>query len=469
MGVSCIVFYSLPIEASKTAIIRGLEVCCCKKVYVLSTSRHSNEVKELCRLLGRLIGGIEFKALPIIPDVEESPELINEVAVRLKELGLGKEPACFIASAGSRLEVASMALILDRSLTDVIYVSFLWGPWGGTYYPFTPKPIQLVHILHPGIEAFNSCTTKLNIRNLEDLLNSSTTSRLRKEVLKSQLLMNYELNTKCVAHKNDISCKCPKLMVSISYGGRELISIEISDYCSWDEVIKLCSDLNREVTFLCDSVNQDVLCSTLSTILNVSGIRLLTIKECMNVKCVNTEGLALIDFLRDINDVIIIDTNLIYQGIHNYLYEHPMASNIVSIPLSTYVELYEHQVHASHMNLYAEVRAELSKLLLTELSYFKPRTEVRATVRPSEVSIALIPEGVAVTSDRKAYERLYKWLGRRSILTEPTSLSDVRFKSNERSRRVSYAYYSIAQLKALSKLLSNVLRKYRLSIDVRLT
>jgi len=468
MGVSCVVFYSLPVEASKTAIIRGLETCCCEKVYVLSTSRHANQVKELCRLLNRLIRNVEFKALPIIPDVEESPELINEAVIRLKKLGLGREPTCFIASAGSRLEVVSMTLILDRSLTDVIYVSFLWGPWGGTYYPFTPKPIQLAHILHPGIEVFNSCTTRLNVVGLEELLDLSVASRLRREVLKSQLIMNYELNTKCLAYEHSISCKCPKLRVSISYGGRELIGIEISDYCSWNEVIRLCNDLNREVTSLCDSVGQDTLCSTLSTILNVSGIRLLTVKECMNVKYINGEGMALIDFLRGINDVTIIDTNLIYQGIHNYLYEYPTVSNIVSVPLSTYVELYDHQVHVSQANLYTEVRAELSKLLLDELNHFRPRTEVRATVRPSEVSIALIPEGVAVTSDRRAYERLYKWLGRKSVLTEPRPLSNVRFKSNERSRRVSYAYYSIAQLKALSKLLNSVLRRHRLSIDVKL-
>lgn len=88
MSTSCIVFYSSPIESSKTAIIRGLEVCCCNVVYIVSTMRRADEIRSLCKVLNSLVRNIEFKALPIIPDTNNSPELINEVVVKLKELSL---------------------------------------------------------------------------------------------------------------------------------------------------------------------------------------------------------------------------------------------------------------------------------------------------------------------------------------------------------------------------------------------
>ncbi len=79
--------------------------------------------------------GVEFKALPIVPNVGSSPELINDEVTKLEGLGLGRSLACFVVSTGSKLEVASMSLVLNRSYTDVTYISFLWGFLGGTYYP----------------------------------------------------------------------------------------------------------------------------------------------------------------------------------------------------------------------------------------------------------------------------------------------------------------------------------------------
>ncbi len=467
MGASCVVFYSLPAEASKTAIARSLEICCCDVVYVISTLRHKEEVEALCRTLSKLVRDVEFKSLPVIPDVDRSPELIDEVTGKLENVvrSFGGRALCFTASAGSRLEVASLSLLLNKELTDVIYISFLWGPWRGSYYPFTPKPVQLAHVLHRGPGTFEACTREVNLNALSELLRSEELPKLRREVLKTQLVINSELRSRCLSHGG---LDCPGVSVKVVYKGRECVSVEAENYCSWKDVVKLCTELSRAVDDLCSSTRDGSLCNVLSTILNTSGIRLLVVDECVGVDCSEYRNLALADAVGKLNDYVLVDTNVIYQGVHNYLYENPSLANSVLIPLSTYVELYEHQVHVDKSRLRTKVRAELSKLLIEELKYFKLKSEVRATATPSEVGIALIDEGIALTSDGRAYDSLYKWLGRRAVKTKLLSVGEVKFLDSEWGRMVSYGYYALAQLRALSKILGRVLSELGISIQVAL-
>jgi len=469
VGVACVLFYSLPVEASITAIFRGLEVCCCSEVYIVSSARRSESVKELCRVLRGVVRGVEFKALPIIPDVEDRPEEVGRVVSALRRL-LGRLRACFIASAGSRLEVASTSMALDRGLTDVIYVSFLWGPWTGAYYPFTPRPIQLVHVLHPGIEVFRECRGGLDLRGVGEVLLGEDVPPLRREVLIAQLLINSELGDRCVMYEGS-GFSCGGVRVSARFRGRDVVVSEVGDYCSWDEVVRLTEEVSSNVEELGVGGMRDrdvKLYEALTTMVNVSGFRLPVVKECID-GCGGLEGYALVDFLEGVGEELLIDTSLMYQGLHNYLHSARRGALLnVAIPLSTYVEMYEHRVHVPR-NLYGEVRAELSRLLLEEVKYFKPKVVREVVVRPSEVGIALSKLGIAVTSDRKGFNNLYRLLFRRSVLTELRPVSDVKFKVSERSRRASYAYYAIAQLKALSKLLGRVLSRRGLSISVTLT
>ena len=469
-NVSCVVFYSYPFEASLTGIFRSLELCCCSRVYVISSLRHRDEVSKLCELLNNLIDGIEFIALPIVPDVENTPERISEVMRVLKGLEALKGRACFTASAGSRLEVASYSSLIRRSLTDVIYVSFLWGPWVGTYYPFAPKPIQVTHILHPGIESFRECGEGyLRLSKLSRLLSKyfSRLPRLRYEVLSNQLIINAGISSKCIDHEG-INCRCGSLVIKLVFKGEELINYELSDYCSWSEVVKSTEELSKEVNELCINYGLgDLRCSLTTTLINVAGIRLLVIDDYVGTELSGLKGYSLTDAMELINDYLLIDTNVVYGGIHNYLHENPVLARKVVVPLSTYVEMYEHQVHVGN-DSYRVVRAELSKLLINELSYFKPVIKEDVVVTPSEVGIATTKDYIAVTSDRRAFNNLYKWLGRKAILTKSEPVAKVKFKVNEWSRRVSYSYYAVTQLRALSKLLRNIMSKHGIYLEVNL-
>ncbi len=79
--------------------------------------------------------------------------------------------------------------------------------------------------------------------------------------------------------------------------------------------------------------------------------------------------------------------------------------------------------------------------------------------------VGLIP----VTADRATYENLLAREERipASILAEPAPINEVVFSERELSRRVTYAYYAVAQLKALSKLLARELSEAGASIKVR--
>ncbi len=461
---SCIVFYSHPRESSLTAIFRSLEVCCCSRVYVVSSRRRGGEVKELLKVLKRLVPNVEFKALSIIPDVETDPKGISEVIKVLRNEPFIKESTCFIASAGSRLEVASLSTVIRRELTDIIYVSFLWGPWRGTYYPFTPRPTQVAYVLHPGSELFSECSEGfLRLDGLVELLSMEDVPVLRGEVLKSQLMINRDLSSKCLSTDGELS-NCGRLRVAIRFRGRELVSAEVSDYCSWSDVIKLTEVLSSGAD---DVMSKYGLGSKeyaiVNTLLNVSGTKLLVIRDSIGSDLRSYVGKALIELMRGYEGSLLIDTNVIYAGVHNYLHEEPRLASKLVVPLSTYVEMYDHQVHTDN-DPYRVLRAEVSKLLINELSHFKPVVRRDVVVTPSEVGIATTKEYVAVTSDRRAFNNLYKLLGREAVLTESVPVAKVEFLSSEFSRRVAYSYYAIAQLRALGKLVSNSVR--RLGIDV---
>ncbi len=468
--VSCVIFYSYPLEASLTSIFRCLEVCCCSRVYVLSSLRRGDEVRDLCSLLNELIDDVEFIPLPIVPDVENSPERISDVINVLRGCDfLRGSKLCFVASAGSRLEVVSLAVLINRSLTDVTYVSFLWGPWVGTYYPFTPKPIQLTHVIHPGIECFMECRELPKwLTKLRKLLSKygSELPVLRREVLNNQLIINSGLSSKCLSYGGSIN-SCEGLVIKFRLGSEEVINYELRDYCSWGDVVKATEELSKLVSELCVNYGtNDPKCSLTTTLINASGIRLLIIDDYVGSKELSGwVGYALIDLMRGLSNSVIIDTNVVYAGIHNYLHEDPGIARKLVIPLSTFVEMYEHQVHVGS-DIYSNVRAELSKLLINELNYFKPLTKGDVVVTPSEVGIATTKEYIAVTSDRKAFTSLYRWLGREAVLTKSEAVAKVRFRSNEWSRKVSYSYYALTQLKALSKLLKPTMNRFRASLDV---
>ena len=233
-----LVFYSYPEESSLTAIFRGIEVCKPNKVVIMTSHRRCDDVRTLIDKLRKYYEGesIEFLDYCSIPDVETSlsqiPSVIDRLRPLIKEL---EDDVYVVASAGSRLELASLSMIIDRSRTEVLYISFLFGPWSGTYYPYTPKPLQIVHEIHPlGKELIPGPYPR--IRSHGELLQQTTS--LRKAVLSTQYTINQLISdSRCIGTTDGIECSCRGMDIRIFSGGVPKLDIHINDYCSYDEVV----------------------------------------------------------------------------------------------------------------------------------------------------------------------------------------------------------------------------------------
>ncbi len=493
---SLVVFVSWPVEASLSSLFRGLEVCRCNTIYLISSKRRKDEVirlaSELLNCLSRL--NVNVKSLPEIPDTDVSPELLPEVVKWFRVLAkrLCRDGyVCFTASSGSRLEVSSASISLERGCVDVIYVAFLWGPWLGSYYPFTPKPLQPAVLLHEGAsvtcrEAESSCFSQVlphSVKGFNYLLNSLP--ELRRSTLEAQLIINSEkrvAGNPCLMTANSVTGRrgcmneCGRLIIEVRTNDAHIAS-ECSDYCSWDKVVELVRDVVKQYEEITESGSSIGSCEVISMLLDASGFRQLTLAKASEglTELKDVYGYILSDALEQVRQEAkaLLDTCVIYKGIHTQLYEKRDLRTKLAIPACALVEMYEHIAQISGKGwgrIYRELRAELAKLLVKEIKSLINTIEREAIIKPCEVGIALASRRsntIAITADELAYENLYREVSNvPAILANPKPLTEVKFLGNEYSRRVAYAYYAVAQLKAISKRLRHKLLRADMEVKV---
>ncbi len=469
-----IVFYSYPEESSLTAIFRGIEVVRPDKVFIISSQRRCDEVRELTSKLKEYFKGydIDFIEYCGIPDIETSLSNIPYVTDGLRTLIRSLDGDVYvISSAGSRLELVSFSMLIDRSRTEVLYISFFFGPWSGAFYPYTPKPLQIAHEIHP-IDRGLGQGPYPHIDNHEELLSKFAMGRagittLRRETLIAQYIINSSIQeTLCIDTRDHSECSCGGLRIEVCSNRIPVLSIDINDYCSRDQVLNGISSLCEGIEKLRNRLS-DQQFKILKLIMNFTGICLPIVEECSFYKGV--EGYVLIDALKELRKPIGIDTNLAYFGIHTQIYEDPITmGRFLVIPLCLYLEMYKHQAQVT--SILDELRASIASLAIEELRFWNLSVDVEASHTPCEVGLAMSSRGkyVVATGDRRAYEKLMKFLNIDSILVRTVSISRAKFKTNEHSRKVSYAYYALAQLKGLLRIkeVVNTLGKANIQISI---
>lgn len=497
------VFLSFPVEASLTAIYRGLEVCACRDVLILSTKRREDEARRLAEELGEVFSGLGVRvtALPSVPDVDSAPEDIPNVVTWFRKSflkGVVKgSPLCLMVSAGSRLEVSVAATSLERGLSNVAYVAFLWGPWRGTHYPYTPKPIEPligIHCRHgPSCDELSGGGVRLSTRVVEAALKVTPPSEapvLRHATLQAQARLNTELpvaSNPCVMTPERGGRGCPEGCGSLSIEvrvGNARLATQASDYCSWNDVVDAVNDLSRQYVEVRESgvlsVRDD---SVLSTILDLAGVRQLRVAEVsgsLRSELRPFVGHALMEALHALPKgwVGVLDTNALYKGLHVQALDYGVGNPPkVALPACAVIELYEKVAQVRHEKdpTLGRFKAEVAALVADLAKHLTPIVVREADAKPCEVGIALTASTrtglIPVTADRAAYENLLSKEERipASILAEPAPINEVAFSEREASRRVTYAYYAIAQLKALSGILTPTLRALNAGIDVKVT
>jgi hypothetical protein len=80
------------------------------------------------------------------------------------------------------------------------------------------------------------------------------------------------------------------------------------------------------------------------------------------------------------------------------------------------------------------------------------------------------PREVLATADVAAYRRVFRDVKREAVLLTPTPLHKTKLLHSEISRKASYAYYAIAQLKALAEHrgVREALKQLGLQVEVKM-
>ncbi len=462
-----LIFYSFPIEASLTAIVRGIEVAKPNRVFIVASYRRCEEVSYIVNVLKNSYNDIEFVLRCSIPDVETSIEDIPKVIDVMKNLvNEIDDDIYFVASSGSRLEIASISMVLDRAKTEVLYISFIWGPWKGAFYPYTPKPLEIVHEIHPMDRGFKLGSLP-NGEVLVKLLGISI-PRLRRETLFEQYGLNkHYSDSLCIATRDGIDCSCRGIEIGIMHGSSKKVDIEIYNYCSHEKVVEGVSKLCEDLLDLEGRIPEDVY-SSLLLLARISGVCILCVDEYEHDN--QLKNVIFIDAIRKLSRVVAIDTNIMYFGLQNQIYEDlEIFRRYLILPLCLYLEAYEHQAQGAKP--YHKLRSAISSLLIEELNYWNFIRDDSIFHRPCEVGLAVTSRNryIVATGDRKAYQRLFKMVGVESILATTRPINKIVFMQNEVSRKISYAYYALAQLKALTKIseISTALHELGISIEMK--
>lgn len=123
--------------------------------------------------------------------------------------------------------------------------------------------------------------------------------------------------------------------------------------------------------------------------------------------------------------------------------------------------------HVAHYkNPYEELRSAIASLILDEIKTLGLQIDENSSQRPCEIGIALT-KGFAVTSDKRAFDEIFKFLNAKAAFTVPKPIKEVRFLRRETTRRIAYAYYAIAQLKTVVELPGVAKALNKLGIEVK--
>lgn len=487
-GCVLVTFYSDPAEAFLTSVFRVLEVFGCYNVVVLSSKDRFNEVEKVVECVkGCFPSRVEFYVYPDFPpsyDLEGFNGLVEKVYRRLKDV-LSRGIVIVATYAGSRVEVSTTVLASSRVREGsvLVYTPFFWGPWSGLFYPFTPRPLEPLVVMHPDAESVKElagCCEGFNRmqgylgglgNRVLDLFSciGGDVSELRRRVSYEQFKMNLGYARSPMLYP--VNQRCTGVEVSIAIGGiGRRITVAIGDYCNAKDVVEAVHTLGEDLLKLRDEVQPQIEgVRALDLLFRFSSVLIPVLEECNHYSrsCSESRDLVLVDALNSISRgrSVLVDTNILYSSLHVQLYDQSVRG--LRIPLCTYVELLKHVVH--YRDSYERLRSEVAAIALDEVKTLGIPLESSVSQQPCEVGMALARDSLSVTMDRHAYMHLFKHLNVEAVLVAPKPIKSIGFLRRENVRRTSYAYYALAQLKALKAYprIDEALREAKVVIEFR--
>jgi hypothetical protein len=189
---------------------------------------------------------------------------------------------------------------------DIVHVHFHWGEWGGLAYPYTPRRTEPVVSMYARGGEFsqklrNSAQYAANLEKVKSPSWGGALPPLRRCVAELARRVNAKTNTPY--RKPSTDTQGARIIVEFSVAGVETrVEADLYDVTS---VASLLSRLSDKILKVSDTHAHE----------------LLAWSGCAELKATGNRGLDIID-LREPQEYreVIIDTNMLYFGIHNAAY-----------------------------------------------------------------------------------------------------------------------------------------------------
>jgi len=413
--------------SSVARVLECFEVGECVAYYSAFAKREAERVREFA---GR-VAGAELELRPL-------PRGLREAAETLRSELEGRRGLA-VPTSGSLLGAVALTVAACRTGASVGHVLFPFGPWRGLFYPYVPRYLQPIQVLGERAQVRGpNLDWDGALRYLGE--RCAAWPRLLRRVAEVCVELNRSLPQAWVD-----SSELPALALELRVGveeGRLVRRLLLKTGVSTVELLRLPARRVRE----------EVSAPTRSWVVDARSDRRLFEEFASHAlaavagaeRCEDVGWLyRLVGFeLLDLPEGrYVIDTNLVYQGVHNLA--RPGGPAI----------LVPYCVHAEILNRVAESKRECDRLAAEALLLAYELLEWYASRVPSEpyrcdVSIpAIDPELVrgstVLTSDRRAYE-----LWRRMALS---SYARVEYAGGERFRGAdeAEAHFALIQLAAI--------------------
>ncbi|MEM1509204.1 MAG: hypothetical protein QXY49_00630 [Thermofilaceae archaeon] len=427
---------NLTFQAAASTVARLLESFEIDKISAFYSGFAEQEALKVVRFAKMLFDkDVELVKLPT--DLQE--------AITVLEQALKQGKAIAIPTSGSLLGAVSLTLAASRTGSDIGHVLFPFGPWTGLFYPYVPRYLQPMQVLgdHPAprLHSFNK---DMAVAYLDGEAGDFTQSRLLKRLARICVDFNLSLQRLWI---ND--SEIPKLVLELSEEMIEdkwLTRLLLKTFTSTLELCRLREvKLKRGVTPSPRRVGIEADPQLKRELFaEFTGQAFAAIARAQS-PCRGLEwmyklaGFSVLDLKP--GETYLIDTNLVYQGVHNTA---KAGGPRVLIPYCVHAEVLNKVAESKH---YCEkLTAEALLLAYEVLEAYAgkvPSMPYKCDVAIPAVEPELIKNALILTSDRRAFE-----LWNRLILSKYARIALVE-EGFFRPPNLSEAHYALLQLAAM--------------------
>jgi hypothetical protein len=436
-------------NSSFSSIVRSFENFDPKILFIFYANFNKNLINRLNPLFEQLeMNGIKVEKKNL-NEMFSTTNSAEEIADGIENLLQGCEKVYLVPTSGASIVSSALGLLYQRNRDKnyfLVNYLFSFGPWISFYYPFTPRGTERV-IVDPPVSITQSqgplITIEQQIQRLKKLDNYFQ-GRIGETSKKNTFLGNmfklvYEMNTRKEG-VNALKITLPPLKSpasSTQKGNREgktekppssgsSLTLEVNDMEKIKE--KLQSVLGNHLKDL--KVDPSYVAGIIE---NISGIHRIMVYD---------EGDENESSKRDLSEVVndfdfvVIDTNLIYYGIHSYEIRGLSIPYCVNFEMET--KLYEEKrISSFYETLYSIYDAILlrARVLPSEMTYCDPSVP--------KMDPDLLKDGLILTGDRRAFK---VWSN--SSLSKYATVKFVKLddKIREREHERMYSLLSVASL-----------------------